>query len=648
MSVAESPVLNALFDLSSWRQSLVEATRNLATVTAELDLVPSGVMLQMESMAHDIEHDRVRIAFVGEFSRGKTELINALFFSDMGHRLMPSSTGQTTMCPVEIQGALENRNTLRLLPIASRSMDASIEKLKKAASAWQSFPLSDDDQKGRVEALSRLTETVCVAVEDARKIGLCPPLNQTPKHLERTVCPSCGLGKVLIPRWRHALLSLSHPVLDAGLTILDTPGLNAIGAEPELTLSMLADADAIVFLLGADTGVTQSDLMIWDQYLIRNTHQTQIVLLNKIDMLWDELRSEEEIWAEVEQQIEKTANRLRINPNQVIPISGQKGLIARIKKDDNLLARSGMMDLEKAIANIVIAARYNTIRNRYKDVIKKAVMDQKFRLQDQRTQIVEQMDSVLSLKERSAGKIPAMVERHKKRLQDFEADRKVFEGKKESFRSAVESLLLDPLTPDNFDQIIRSAKEEMLSAWTTGGIVERFQQFFEEALAHFDEALAGAEKVSALMAEEYKALQSRYHMPDLRAVPYAMMPKRAELMDMAEKYERFGMKLEIAVNTQSSVVKKTFLTVATKTRDFVMETRKEAETWVDSLMEVMQQQMQIFQDRQQEEIKALEQIAHTVNGMDERIADLKTKLEAIDEKEVLLNRSEKPLMDIIF
>lgn len=648
MSVAESPVLNALFDLSSWRQSLVEATRNLATVTAELDLVPSGVMLQMESMAHDIEHDRVRIAFVGEFSRGKTELINALFFSDMGHRLMPSSTGQTTMCPVEIQGALENRNTLRLLPIASRSMDASIEKLKKAASAWQSFPLSDDDQKGRVEALSRLAETVCVAVEDARKIGLCPPLNQTPKHLERTVCPSCGLGKVLIPRWRHALLSLSHPVLDAGLTILDTPGLNAIGAEPELTLSMLADADAIVFLLGADTGVTQSDLMIWDQYLIRNTHQTQIVLLNKIDMLWDELRSEEEIWAEVEQQIEKTANRLRINPNQVIPISGQKGLIARIKKDDNLLARSGMMDLEKAIANIVIAARYNTIRNRYKDVIKKAVMDQKFRLQDQRTQIVEQMDSVLSLKERSAEKIPAMVERHKKRLRDFESDRKSFEGKKESFRSAVESLLLDPLTPDNFDQIIRSAKEEMLSAWTTGGIVGRFQQFFEEAIAHFDKALEGAEKVSALMSEEYKGLQTRYHMPDLRAVPYAMMPKRAELMDMAEKYERFGMKLEIAVNTQSSVVKKTFLTVATKTRDFVMETRKEAETWVDSLMEVMQQQMQIFQDRQQEEIKALEQIAHTVNGMDERIADLKSKLEAINEKEVLLNRSEKPLMDIIF
>ena len=46
--------------------------------------------------------DRVTLAFVAEFSRGKTELINALFFAETGVRLLPSTPGRTTMSPTEL------------------------------------------------------------------------------------------------------------------------------------------------------------------------------------------------------------------------------------------------------------------------------------------------------------------------------------------------------------------------------------------------------------------------------------------------------------------------------------------------------------------------------------------------------------------
>jgi hypothetical protein len=41
--------------------------------------------------------------------------------------------------------------------------------------------------------------------------------------------------------------------------VLDTLGLNALGTEPELTLSMIPNAYAVLFLLAMDTGVTKSD-----------------------------------------------------------------------------------------------------------------------------------------------------------------------------------------------------------------------------------------------------------------------------------------------------------------------------------------------------------------------------------------------------
>ena len=70
-----------------------------------------------------------------------------------------------------------------------------------------------------------------------------------------------------IPKWRHALISFPHHLLKQGLTILDTPGLNALGTEPELTLNMLPSAQAVLFVLGADTGVTRSDMEIWQHHI---------------------------------------------------------------------------------------------------------------------------------------------------------------------------------------------------------------------------------------------------------------------------------------------------------------------------------------------------------------------------------------------
>jgi hypothetical protein len=642
-----SPILQGLCALNGWRQKVIDGLHEMAALTADLGLLPSGTMLQLETLAYETAQDSLRIAFVGEFSRGKTELINALFFSDMGARLLPSSSGQTTMCPVEIRGAPQGRPGLQLLPIASRNLDVSIEKLKKAGSAWTRLPLVLEEKNERNQALAHLTETLCVTIEDARRIGLCPPLNRTPKDRERTVCPSCGLGKVLIPRWRHALLYLAHPMLDAGLTVLDTPGLNAIGTEPELTFSMLADADAIIFVLAADTGVTQSDLTIWDQYLLRNAHQKQIVLLNKIDTLWDELRDWSGVAAEIERQVDKTAERLRIPREQVIPVSGQKGLVARIRQDPELLERSGMATLEHAIAAVLLPARRVAIQAKCRFLVERAILDQKKLLHEQIDRISVQMASMRSLKDRTAEKVPELVAQHQRLLQSFEKDRYAFEEKKAAFRQAVEEYLLVPLAPASFDFVISNAKAEMLSVWTTAGIVERFRLFFAEAIAHFDKALQGAQQVSVLVAGEYQVLQSRYRLPVLRTMPYAIMPRRAELVDMAENYERFGMMLEIAMNTQSAVVRKAFLTVASRTRDFVVETRREAETWVDEIMAVMNQQLQVFHDNAEEELNALQSIAQTVGNIDTRIQQLQQSLQIAQEQMTRLDHYSAPLLHLL-
>ena len=92
--------------------------------------------------------------------------------------------------------------------------------------------------------------------------------------------------------------------------ILDTPGLNAIGTEPELTLSLLPSAQAVLFVLAADTGVTKTDLEVWRRDLAGDDpaqKAARIVVLNKIDSLWDELKPEAAIAAEIDRQVAASA-----------------------------------------------------------------------------------------------------------------------------------------------------------------------------------------------------------------------------------------------------------------------------------------------------------------------------------------------------
>jgi hypothetical protein len=76
--------------------------------------------LRMIDLADALRKDRLMLAFVAEYSRGKTELINALFFADFGQRLLPSDAGRTTMCPTEIYFEEGHEPTLKLQAFPNR------------------------------------------------------------------------------------------------------------------------------------------------------------------------------------------------------------------------------------------------------------------------------------------------------------------------------------------------------------------------------------------------------------------------------------------------------------------------------------------------------------------------------------------------
>ena len=243
---------------SDWRRRLSAGVSRLHEWLQQQDLADAHVHLRVQQLLENLNKGRLLLAFLAEFSRGKSELINALFFSSFKERLLPSDVGRTTMCPTEIFHDPNEEPYLKLLSVETRYRDESISQLKNMPVEWSKIRLNINSAKDMKDALKALADTKKVYSLEARMLGLSPMMNETgnlPAEEEL----------VEVPAWRYAMINYPHPLLSNGLSILDTPGLNALGMEPELTVSTIPSAHAILFLLSIDTGVTKSDLEIWDQ-----------------------------------------------------------------------------------------------------------------------------------------------------------------------------------------------------------------------------------------------------------------------------------------------------------------------------------------------------------------------------------------------
>ena len=88
--------------LGQWRADTDARLAALARFAREHDLLDDASAEWFEAMRHRLSGEKLMVAFVAEFSRGKSELINAIFFSDKGRRMMPASAGRTTMCLIRM------------------------------------------------------------------------------------------------------------------------------------------------------------------------------------------------------------------------------------------------------------------------------------------------------------------------------------------------------------------------------------------------------------------------------------------------------------------------------------------------------------------------------------------------------------------
>ncbi|MEO8654147.1 MAG: dynamin family protein [Ramlibacter sp.] len=632
---------NEQFDQhGTWRREFALRLKLLSEWLRDHELLDSAVEERLRRLETQLRSDKVMVAFVAEFSRGKSELINAIFFAGYKRRIMPASAGRTTMCPTELGYDADVPPCLRLLPIETRLQPQPLMEWRAVPEKWLRVDLDVNDPAQLAKAFEKVAEVIRVTQEEARALGFWH--DESPEDNPMMDAN----GRIEVPRWRHALINIAHPLLKQGLVILDTPGLNAIGAEPELTVNLIPQAHAVVFILAADTGVTKSDLAIWREHLIteEDNLESRLVVLNKIDTMWDSLSTPAQVQAQIDRQRATSAEILGLTQDQVIPVSAQKGLVAKVTNDAALLKDSQLPVLERALSHGVMGHRQKILRAAVGGGVTALRSEAERVIQIRRRDLSEQMIELKGLR----GKNSSVIRHMRARIEQEQGDFNVSGARIHAVRSVHLKLLREMFNLLGTATLKTEMAELTATLRQPGiklGVRKAYSQTFEKLRGALREAQARSAEIQSMLTGTFRQLNAEYGF-SLQAPREPDLARYERDLDLVERSHNQYLGVSTTFRlAQPEFADRLVRALATRLRVVYESALGEVELWNKSAAAQLDAQLRERRRNFGRRLEAIERIQQAASGLDDRIAEISAQEAAVDDMDAKLAELTSHLID---
>ncbi len=251
------------------------------------EFLQDSLIQEINKVSHKLQSQKFRVAVVGEFSQGKSTILNAL----LGEEIQP-------VRDIPCSGAV---TVLRYGPE------------KRVICCYK-------DQRQEEISLEKYHEKAAISEEAA--------LGSRTEELANS-----QISEII---FEHPNLALCR----YGVEIIDSPGLNEHPARTEITQTLLKDTDAVIFVANASRLLTETERDLLQDLKNKMNGGKEYKPANNLFMLvnfWDLIRSEQS-----RQQVKKRVENLVIEQNQIIAgenrihyISAQQTLDAVLQGTEN-------------------------------------------------------------------------------------------------------------------------------------------------------------------------------------------------------------------------------------------------------------------------------------------------------------------------
>ncbi|HEX3063275.1 MAG TPA: dynamin family protein, partial [Usitatibacter sp.] len=568
----------SLASLRKWRTDVAASLAAFRRWAMTGRLIDEQAAMRLAHLEQRLAGERLTIAFVAEQSRGKSELINALFFASQGARLLPASGGKI-VCPVEIVWDPTRPPSIRLLPIETRDEGHALREYFADPQAWLEDPLDPQQPESIAAACEVLTQT---------------------RQVNGTAAP----------RWRYAIVNFPHPVLAAGVSLLDTAGLATLASEPELSFHRVPDAAAVVFVVSAENAVAEADRALWADHVatISGVHDSCFVVLNKIDGLREGGRGEGQVLSEIDRQVRIVAEALQVDPTRIFALSAKQGLAAKLAGDRDGLLRSRLYLLEQALARGIVRQRQLAHATEARAEARGVLAETRALLVSRLGFARDQLEELEALQGRNQKLIEAIAKKagiERGRIEQARATMHGMRAAHDRHARELEKLL----SPAAARQEAARTREAVAGTTFSRGIGEILERYFRETRDKLSRAVEIIVEERALMANVARKMGQEYKVAMVETAEFGTDRFFVELDRIQEACAReFGGGSRMFLKSRQALGSLFFDTAASQVIRIHEIADGETRAWMGAFVRPLETQLAAYQEQSYSRIEGMGRI----------------------------------------
>lgn len=321
-------------------------------------------------LSEKVENEAFKVQILGTFKNGKSTFINAL----LGEEVLPAYALPCTAIVNEVKWGEEKRAVVHFRnPLPE--------------------PLTTDIPEKALEHMKKY---------DMKDI---PPIEIPYDEIRQYAVITLRKGKEELEYespYEKIEVFWPLPLLQNGVEIIDSPGLNECATRTNVTMNYLTKADAVLFVLDATRILSADEMHVIEHTLKDHGFTDPFIIVNKFDVIRN--REKEVMKQYVRDKLEGYTT------NEFFFVSGLNALDGKLDNDLELLESSGLPEFEASLSNYLVqkkgAAKINQPSNELQRILNEEAVAKNIPMQ--RNTLATSLDEVKGKYEREKPRLDAL------------------------------------------------------------------------------------------------------------------------------------------------------------------------------------------------------------------------------------------------
>jgi DNA repair exonuclease SbcCD ATPase subunit len=347
-----------------------------------------------------------------------------------------------------------------------------------------------------------------------------------------------------------------------------------------------------------------------------------LVILNKIDGLWDELRTAQQIEGEISRQVRTSAELLMLPPAQVFPVSAQKALLAKVNGDDVLLAKSRLPQLETALSRELIPAKRRIVGSATQTEIRALVASTRTILDSRIAGIREQLGELQNLRGKNQDVVEHMMERIQQEKNLFERGMQRYAALRTVFTQQTNSLY-ESIGLETLRATAADTRERIEKSPFTKGVRSAMGDFFATIYGSLEASARQTAETHEMMQAMYQRFAKEHGIEPFTPPPFSMLKYQKEVERLERAYNvHFNTLWNMVSKAKFTLMKRFFETIAIRVKHVFDIANRDLESWLKAVMAPLETQVREHHLQLRRRLESVKRIHRASDELEERIAEL--------------------------